>query len=145
MFSGGVQTPGTPAQSLWQTLTHGFDLSGVVQGYSAAPFTITSGVTTVQGTTGRPIVDGEYIPRNAGVGDGFFTMSLRLARAFPLGRSVKLEAIAELFNATNTVNETARNTTFGSGAYPSSPAPTFNQVTAVGEPRGAQLAVRLRF
>ena len=49
----------------------------MLQAYSAAPFNITSGVTTIQGTTGRPIVDGEYIPRNSGVGDEFFTMSLR--------------------------------------------------------------------
>ena len=46
--------------------SHGFQLSGMVQAYSALPFNITSGVTTVQGTAGRPIVDGEFIPRNAG-------------------------------------------------------------------------------
>ena len=52
------------------------------------------------------MVDGEFIPRNAGVGDAFFTMSLRLSRAFALGEPVQLEAIAEVFNPTNTVNET---------------------------------------
>ncbi len=44
----------------------------MLQAYSALPFNITSGVTTIQGTAGRPIVDGEFIPRNAGVGSDFF-------------------------------------------------------------------------
>ena len=116
----------------------------MLQAYSAAPFNITSGVTTLQGTTGRPVVDGTFIARNAGVGDEFFTMACASA-----GRSrwgpVRLEAIAEVFNVTNTVNETARNTTFGTDAYPTNPSATFNQVTAVGDPRSAQFAFRLRF
>ena len=36
----------------------GFQLSGALQAYSSLPFNITSGVTTIQGTAGRPIVDG---------------------------------------------------------------------------------------
>ena len=35
---------------------HGFQVSSMLQAYSALPFNITSGVTTVQGTPGRPIV-----------------------------------------------------------------------------------------
>ena len=58
---------------------------------------------------------------------------------------MSLEALAEVFNVTNTVNETARNTNFGTGAYPTNPSPTFNQVTAVGDPRSWQFALRLRF
>ena len=38
-------------------LTHGFQVSGMLQAYSALPFNITSGVTTIQGTAGRPIVE----------------------------------------------------------------------------------------
>ena len=49
-------------------LTHGFQLSALVQAYSAAPFNITSGVTTVQGTAGRPIVDGAVHPAQLGRG-----------------------------------------------------------------------------
>ena len=56
-----------------------------------------------------------------------------------------LEALAEVFNVTNTVNETARNTHLRRGAYPTNPSPTFNQVTAVGDPRSWQFALRLRF
>ena len=145
VFSGGVNTSMTPATTAWEQLTHGFQVSTLLQAYSAAPFNITSGVTTVQGTAGRPIVDGEFIPRNSGVGDEFFTMSLRVSRTFRLAGSVSLEALAEVFNLTNAVNEMARNTNFGAGAYPTNPAPTYNQVTAVGDPRSWQLALRLRF
>ena len=38
-----------------------------------------------------------------------------------------------------------RNGNFGSGAYPTNPSPAFNQITAVGDPRTVQLAVRMRF
>jgi hypothetical protein len=99
----------------------------------------------VQGTAGRPVVDGAFIPRNEGVGDAFFTMSARLSRSFALGRTIQLEALAEVFNLFNTVNESARNTNFGTGAYPTNPSASFGQVTAVGDPRSAQFALRLRF
>jgi len=102
-------------------------------------------VTTLQGTSGRPMVDGQFIERNAGLGDGFFSLSLRLSRTFALAGPVRLEALAEVFNLTNTVNETARNTNFGIGAYPGQPSPSFNQITAVGDPRSWQFALRLRF
>jgi outer membrane receptor protein involved in Fe transport len=145
VVSAGLNSPMTPATTLWQHLTHGFQVSTMVQAYSAAPFNITSGVTTVQGTAGRPIVNGEFIARNSGVGDEFFTAGLRASRTFRLAGAVSLEALAEVFNLTDVVNEIARNTNFGSGAYPTSPSATFNQVTAVGDPRTWQLAVRLRF
>ena len=61
----------------------GFQFGGMVQAYSAPPFNITSGVTTVQGTAGRPIVDGEFIERNAGEGTAFFTLSARVSRIVP--------------------------------------------------------------
>jgi hypothetical protein len=145
VFSGAVNSSMGRAQTPWQALTHGFVVSAILQAYSAAPFTITSGITTLQGTTGRPVVGGAFIPRNAGVGDAFFTLSARVSRTFELGGATRLEAAAEMFNLTNTVNETVRNTNFGTGAYPSSPAASFGQVTAVGDPRSAQLALRLRF
>ena len=48
------------------TLSHGFQLSGMLQYYSALPFNITSGVTTIQGTAGRPIVNGAFIDATPG-------------------------------------------------------------------------------
>lgn len=144
-FSGGINTPMAPASTAWQTLANGWQLSTMIQAYSAGPFNITSGATTIQGTTGRPIVDGEFIPRNAGVGDEFFSASLRLSRSFRLGSTTRLEALAEVFNLTNAVNEIARNTNWGAGAYPSNPSANFNTVTAVGDPRSWQFALRVKF
>ncbi|MEP7118886.1 MAG: hypothetical protein ABI880_14950, partial [Acidobacteriota bacterium] len=106
---------------------------------------ITSGATTVQGTAARPVVDGEFIARNSGVGDEFVSLGLRASRVFRLAGATTIEAVAEVFNLTNTVNETARNAVFGAGAYPASPSPTYNQITAVGDPRSWQVAVRVRF
>jgi len=142
---GSINSPTDPAETLWQKLGHGFQVSATVQAYSALPFNITSGVTTVQGTAGRPIVDGEFIERNAGVGDDFFTVSARVSRQFPIRGRARLEGLVEVFNLTNHRNDLTRNGNFGSGAYPTNPSPTFNQITAVADPRSLQLGVRVRF
>ena len=144
VVNGSLNTPTTPAETLSQRLFHGFQLSGMMQAYSALPFNITSGVTTIQGTAGRPIVDGEFIERNAGIADTYFVLNARLSRAMTLGRA-RVEGIVEAFNLTNHRNDVARNSTFGPGAYPTNPLPTFNQITAVGDPRAFQFAVRVRF
>ena len=124
---------------------HGFQLSGMFQAYSALPFNITSGVTTVQATAGRPIVDGAFIPRNAGIGPDFFSLGVRLSRTFPLGDRARLEGLIEAFNLTNHVNVVTVNGNFGTGTYPDNPSPGFGAPTSVGDPRSAQLGVRLRF
>ena len=124
---------------------YGFLVSGLAQAYSAAPLNITSGVTTIQGTAGRPIVNGEFIPRNSGEGSAFFTLGLRVSRTFRVGDRVDLEALAEAFNLTNRANVLTRNTNFGAGTYPTNPSPTFMQITSVGEPRAIQFGVRARF
>jgi hypothetical protein len=123
----------------------GFQFSGMVQAYSAPPFNITSGVTTIQGTAGRPIVDGEFIPRNSGEGTPFFLLSARVSRTFRFADRWLLELMAEGFNLTDRANVVTRNTNFGAGTYPTNPSPTFNQITAVGEPRSFQFGLRLRF
>lgn len=117
----------------------------MLQYYSALPFNITSGVTTIQATAGRPLVNGAFIPRNAGIGSDFFSMSLRVSRAFRIAGNLRVEGLAEVFNLTNRVNNLTRNANFGSGAYPANPSSNFGQITAVGEPRTAQFGVRVRF
>lgn len=124
---------------------YGFQVGGMLQAYSATPFNITSGVTTVQGTAGRPIVNGEYIERNAGEGTPFFNVNARVSRNVHLGDRWQLELLAEGFNLTNRANVVTRNSNFGAGAYPTNPAPTYNQITAVGEPRSFQFGARIRF
>jgi hypothetical protein len=90
-------------------------------------------------------VNGAFIGRNTGQGPDFFSAGLRLSRAFPIGRTVRAEGMVEAFNLTNRVNPITTNANFGAGAYPSNPSSSFGQVTAVGEPRSIQLAMRLRF
>jgi hypothetical protein len=145
VVNGAIQTSMQPATTAWQYLTNGFQVSGMLQAYSALPFNITSGVTTIQGTAGRPIVNGEFIQRNAGVGSDFLNLNIRIARVFHLGGRAYLEALVEAFNLTNHRNVLTRNSNFGSGAYPTSPLPSFGEVTAVGEPRSVQWGARLRF
>ena len=120
-------------------------LSATMQAYSAGPFNITSGLTTIQGTTARPVVDGAFIERNAGVGTRFFTLSARVSRTFPVTDGVGVEAMIEGFNLTNHRNVVTRNTNFGPGAYPSNPSASFGQITSVGEPRAFQLGLRVTF
>jgi hypothetical protein len=145
VVNGTVQTSTTAADSFWEHLTHGLLLSSTVQFYSAPPFNITSGVTTIQGTAGRPVVDGEFIPRNSGEGTAFFSLGARISRTFRIGSRTQFEVLVEGFNLTDRANVITRNTNFGTGAYPTSPSPTFNQITAVGEPRSFQFGARVRF
>jgi hypothetical protein len=58
---------------------------------------------------------------------------------------VRIEGLAEAFNALNRRNNLTRNGNFAAGAYPASPSPTFGQITAVNDPRILQLALRIRF
>jgi hypothetical protein len=145
VINGSINSPMEPARTVVQRLTHGFQLSSVMQFYSALPFNITSGVITVQGTAGRPVVNGQFIARNAGEGSAFFSTSLRLSRAFTVFGRLRAEGLVEAFNITNHRNVVARNTNFGAGAYPTNPSATFGQTTAVGDPRTVQFALRVRF
>ena len=122
-----------------------------------AAFNIVSDVNSLQTTAGRPFADGSIstpnfdvrqvhlIPRNAGKGSDFFTVSLRVSRGFRLSGGSRIEGLIEAFNLTDRVNPITRNPTFGPGSYPSNPVSSFNTVTAVGDPRTIQLGVRVTF
>jgi hypothetical protein len=90
-------------------------------------------------------VNGVFINRNAGQGFDFLSLGARLSRTFPITERLRLEAFIEGFNLTNHVNGVSLNGNFGTGAYPSAPAPAFRQLTAVGDPRGFQVALRVVF
>jgi hypothetical protein len=117
----------------------------ILQYYSALPFNITTGSNTIQGTAARPTINGAFINRNAGSGFDFLTGSVRLSRTFRIAERMRLEAMGEAFNVTNHVNGVTLVGAFGPGVYPANPAPNFRQVSAVGDPRTAQLALRLSF
>ncbi len=120
-------------------------ISGTLQYYSALPFNITTGQATVQGTSARPLVNGAYIARNAGRGFDLLTVNGRVSRPFAISERVRMDAMLESFNALNHVNGVSLNGTFGAGAYPASPSPSFRQTTAVADPRSLQLALRISF
>jgi hypothetical protein len=155
--TGMLATSMSRASTLWERVSHGFQLSGMMQWYAALPFNITSGVPSLQGTMGRPFATGagasanfdvravSLIPRNAGTGSDFFSLNIRLNRTFAVVKAARLDAMIEGFNLTNHLNAVTRNTNFGSGAYPANPLPTFRQVTAVADPRAFQIGLRLTF
>ena len=145
VMNGTVQTSAAAPRSVWDWISHGFQLSATMQYYSSLPFNVTTGSTTVQGTTARPIVNGSFLSRNAGEGFDRFNLNLRVSRRFQLTERLRIEALAEMFNATNRVNVITLNGAFGSGTYPSNPLPTFRQPTSVAEPRSGQLGLRLTF
>ena len=124
----------------------GFQLSGMLQYYSSLPLNITTGAATIpQATAGRPIVNGDYIRRNAGIGSDFFAVSARIGRSFHLADRLSIETAVEAFNALNHRNNLTRNGVFGLGAYPLNPARGFGDITAVNDPRALQLMMRLSF
>jgi hypothetical protein len=157
VINGTVNTSMAPADTMWARISHGFQVSGMLQYYSALPFNITSGVTNLQGTLSRPLANGAtassnfdvrsaaFIPRNAGIGNDFFSLSLRINRAFRIAGRVRTEALVEAFNLSDRVNNLTRTTTFGPGAYPTAPASNFDQITAVGDPRTFQFGLRVTF
>jgi hypothetical protein len=158
VVNGTVSTSMAPATTAWEHVSHGFQVSSMLQFYSALPFNITSGVANLQGTSGsRPLAGGAtaaanfdvravtFIARNAGVGSDFFSLNLRVSRAFRISGGVRVEGLIEAFNLTNRVNNLTRNNTFGAGVYPTNPVSTFNQITAVGDPRAFQFGMRLSF
>jgi hypothetical protein len=120
-------------------LPKSLELTGAVTAYSPLPFNITTGATTVQGTPARPTF------RNAGESHSIINTNLRLSRTFTVTERIRLQALAEMFNVMNHVNVVSLNGVFGTGTYPLNPLPTFRQITAVNDPRTAQIALRLSF
>jgi hypothetical protein len=157
VFDATIHSSMGPATTLWERVSHGFELSGILSYYSALPFNIVSGANTIQTTSGRPCpgLAGNsatctnnvslMIGRNAGNGFDFFTLSTRLSRTFALGERVRLQALGELFNTLNHRNNMIPNNSFGTGVYPTNPSSTFGQPTAVGDPRAGQVALRINF
>jgi len=157
VFDMAIHSSLEPAHSLWQRISHGFQLSGILTYYSPLPFNIVTGATNIQSTTSRPCVGlagnapactnnvAMMIGRNNGTGFDFFNLSTRLSRTFPIGERMHLEAIADIFNILNHPNYEIPNNSFGTGVYPTNPSATFGQPTAVADPREAQLALRLTF
>src|SRR5206468_5278017 len=121
VFDGTIRSPEGNANTIWERITQGFQLSGMLQYYSALPFNITAGSNTIQGTAARPTINGAFISRNAGSGFDFFNVNARLSRTFQATDQFRVEATLEAFNLLNHVNGVALNGNFGGGTYPTNP------------------------
>lgn len=93
----------------------------------------------------NPADPASSIGRNRGAMPTQATVDLRVSRRFALGSRAGVIGIVEVFNLFNRTNFTEINNIFGTGAYPSSPLPTFGQFTQAAAPRQAQLAVKIEF
>ncbi|HYA16284.1 MAG TPA: TonB-dependent receptor [Bryobacteraceae bacterium] len=144
-FEGTAHTPLSGGSTAAEKILHGWQFTTSFTGYSPLPFNITTGANTVQGTGARPTVGGVYIGRNLGEGHALLNLGFRLSRTFELTEKMRLQALAEMFNALNHVNVVTVNGVFGTGTYPTNPSPTFGQITAVNDPRSGQFALRLSF
>lgn len=160
VLNASINSSMAAANNLMAYLTHGWRMSGILQYYSSLPLNITTGGQTKQLTSQRPCTSGysltgtnpcteglkgAVINRNTGTGFDFFNLNTRLSRTFSLTERLKLEGIAEAFNALNHRNNMVPNGTWGTGSYPSTPSASFGKATAVGDPRSIQLAARINF
>jgi hypothetical protein len=94
-------------------------MGGVGSFASGLPYNIVTGTTNsgdTGGTTDRPVVNGAVIGRDAGRGNGLYSVDPFVARAFPLDHErVQLDLRAEAFNALNHANFTNYSGTYGNG------------------------------
>ena len=81
---------------------------------------------------------------NAGQGPDFFSVNVRLSRAFPIRGRAKVEALAEVFNLTNTPQFSNPGT--NAANYNPNPAVnTFGVITGAGGGRTLQLGMKFNF
>jgi hypothetical protein len=103
-FEGTIHSSLEKANTAWERFSHGFQLSSSLTAYSPLPFNITTGSNTIQGTGARPTIGGVFINRNAGESFSVLNLNVRLSRSFAIREGIRLQAIAEAFNALNHVN-----------------------------------------
>ena len=138
----------------WEhALIRDFTLSGILHARSGAPFNLNAGYDSVgdrHTDTHRPWGVG----RNTGLGPDFFSVDLRLNRAFPFGEDRSVAFIAEAFNLFNRTNFKTVNSTVGKLSLEELPARPVGQrgpatepfsYTSAFDPRQFQFSLRLNF
>jgi hypothetical protein len=135
-------------------LPAGFTFSTILLARSAMPYTAVIGFDTQNDgndNNDRAIIGGRVSSRNAFRQPSFFNLDLRLTKGIVLGKSQRLDLVAELFNATRAGNKNFGNdaiSAFGTAQSPVVTAgqPLFAPSTArYGGPRQLQLGVAFRF
>jgi len=127
------------------------DSSNKIQWLNPAAFTLNGHAIGTNGTAGRNICDGP----------GIFTADVSLYKNFKVGKNVKLQFRAEVFNVFNNVNfradslnlaYTAENVVFDTGdpttatrIVSATPPGNFGQLNQARDPRTMQFGLRLSF
>ena len=135
-------------------LPWGLTFGAVLLAHSALPYTAVIGFDTQNDgndVNDRAIIDGHVSGRNAFRQPSFFDLDLRLTKAVRIGRSSRVDVIAELFNSTAASNENFGADAVSNFGTPSAPVatagqPSFAPSTArYGGPRQLQLGARFTF
>ncbi len=132
-----------------------FQLSGILTFASGRPFTPLAGVDLNGDGDGgafpsdrartNPADASTSVRRNSQRMKNVFSLDARLSKRFNLGGSRAIDAMVDCFNITNHVNYTEINNIFGTGAFPSSPAPGYGEYTAAAPGRQFQLGAKFIF
>jgi hypothetical protein len=120
------------------TLPLGLQVSGILSARSALPWSVlpTEQLTQAPYFDTDPFFDRRE-PRNSRRGDGFFSLDLRLAKAFPIRDRWSATALVEMFNVTNETNYVGYVGTFTSTQ--------FGRPTEALEKRRTQVGLRVDF
>ena len=143
VFSGSYMAPGS------------MQLSTIVTVASGRPYTILAGADLNGDGNGgalpldraraNPSDESTAVSRNSATLPKRATVDIRVSRRFPLAGRASVDAMLEVFNLFNRTNYTEVNNIFGTGAFPSSPLPTFGQFTQADPPAQVQVAAKVSF
>ncbi|MCC7008543.1 MAG: TonB-dependent receptor [Acidobacteria bacterium] len=122
---------------VWNVPFQDLTVAGSAAYGSGNPTSITTNVDPLGTGANRVRADLSVIPRNTFFGESFKTVDVRLSKDIPLGATMRLTAIAEVFNLFNSARY--RYNTLET-------SPTFGQPNASGgSPRTGQLAFKITF
>jgi hypothetical protein len=152
-YAGGDQRHRVTANGIWD-VGGGFQVSGIYFFGSGERFVTNTGVDRRgeggQGPSGSQVggsleqrlrADGSIAPRNGLVGDPIHRVDMRLQQRIPIGGTMRLDGMLEVFNLFNHANYGSYTTNESNALYGQ---PSFNANIAYW-PRVLQLGVRLAF
>ncbi|HKO18391.1 MAG TPA: TonB-dependent receptor, partial [Acidobacteriaceae bacterium] len=125
-------------------------VGGIATVGSGLPFNIVTGTVNsgdTGATTDRPVVNGAVIGRNAGRGDGIYSLDPNISRVFSFAHdAAQIELRAEAFNVLNHANFVGYSGTYGNGTAPGAGfgLPTYG-VTSQLAARFMQFSARVSF
>ncbi|HYH45969.1 MAG TPA: TonB-dependent receptor [Thermoanaerobaculia bacterium] len=137
---------------LWETPWWGLGVSGAFTYNTGFPYTATTNLDSNndgERATDRPTVNGVHFERNSFRQPDFYSLDLRLSKAFAVGPG-DLALSVDCFNCTDAENRfvpgtdglIARSSIWGTG---DAPLASFGAETGVGTPRTLQVSLRYDF